>query len=97
MQRLRRDDGDVRQSDCRLGAPRVTGSRYVNAFMKRPTKLLQAPRSFLVRHFILMVECSTSHFQSGSVEGTDRPPLGGGPVSSIDVPFHLCTSARPSQ
>ena len=39
MQRLRRDDGDVRQSDCRSGAPRVAGSRYVNAFMKRPTKV----------------------------------------------------------
>ena len=39
MQRLRRDDGDVRQSDCRFGAPRVAGSRYVNAFMKRPTKI----------------------------------------------------------
>ena len=39
MQRLRRDDGDARQSDCRFGAPRVAGSRYVNAFMKRPTKV----------------------------------------------------------
>ena len=43
MQRLRRDDGDVRQSDCRFGAPRVAGSRYVNAFMKRPTRASQRP------------------------------------------------------
>jgi hypothetical protein len=57
----------------------------------------QAAWRFLVRHFILTVECSTSHLQSGSVVETDRPPLGGGPLSCMEVPFHLCTSARPSQ
>jgi len=51
---------------------------------------LQAARRFLVRHFILTVECSTSHIQSGSVEATGRAPTVG-PLHCMEVPFHLCT------
>jgi hypothetical protein len=58
---------------------------------------LQAARRFLVRHFIRTVECSTIHIQSGSMKGTDWPPLGGSPLICMEVPFHLCTRARPSQ
>jgi hypothetical protein len=56
-----------------------------------------AVRGCFDRHFILTVECSTSHFQSGSVSETEQPPPGGGALSCMEVPFHLCTSARPSQ
>jgi hypothetical protein len=38
---LRRDYGDVRQSARRFRAPRVAGSRYVSAFMKRANKPLR--------------------------------------------------------
>ena len=48
-----------------------------------------APR-FLVRHFILTVECCTSHLQSGSVKVTGRAPTVG-PLHCMEVPCHLCT------
>jgi hypothetical protein len=51
---------------------------------------------FLVRHLIRTVECSTIHCQSGSVKATGRAPTVG-PVHFMEVPFHLCTRARPSQ
>ena len=57
---------------------------------------LKAARRFLVRHFIRTVECSTIHIQSGSVKATGRAPTVG-PLHFMEVPFHLCTRARPSQ